>query len=102
MPAFPATPPVPPDGRWRSTSWPYASKHAATDSSEGRSVIARQVRRDLTDMSPALGGGGALLALPVSSAHTPRMSRSAPILASGADINPGIDRVWCYVRLTPT
>src|SRR5215204_1224408 len=33
MPAFPATPPVPPDGPRRSTSWPSASKHTATASS---------------------------------------------------------------------
>jgi hypothetical protein len=32
MPEFAATPRVPPDGRWRSTSLPPTSKHTATDS----------------------------------------------------------------------
>src|SRR4051812_4667671 len=32
MPVFPPGPPVLPDGRWRSTSSPPTSKHAATDS----------------------------------------------------------------------
>ena len=46
QPAFPATPLVPPDGRWRSTSSPPASNHtapnkAASSSSTGREDLLR-------------------------------------------------------------
>src|SRR5437868_13717098 len=87
MPAFPATPPVLRDGRWRSTSWPYASKHTATDRSVGRvpNGGTRGAGLALPDLRP-----GALL-----SARSERLRR-----VSGRVGKHGLDRSCSLATLS--